>query len=104
VIASVIFKKPVIAVDTHVFRVSERIGLTQNAKTPLQAELQLTKNIPSGLLHQAHHWLLLHGRYVCKARNPLCERCGLTNFCRFYIKNKKDKQKYFTNRGISLKI
>jgi endonuclease-3 len=91
VIASVIFRKPVIAVDTHVFRVSERIGLTRNARTPLQAELQLTKNIPADLLHQAHHWLILHGRYVCKARNPLCEKCGLSDFCKYYIKNKKDK-------------
>ncbi len=89
VIASVIFRKPVIAVDTHVFRVSERIGLTRDAKTPLQAEMQLTKNIPAGLLHQSHHWLILHGRYVCKARNPLCEECRLTRFCKFYMKNKK---------------
>ncbi len=89
VIASVIYKKPVIAVDTHVFRVSERIGLTRNAKNPLQAEMQLTKNIPAGLLHQAHHWLILHGRYVCKARNPLCDECGLTSFCKFYVRIKK---------------
>jgi endonuclease-3 len=91
VVASVIYRKPVIAVDTHVFRVSERIGLTRNARTPLQAEMQLTKNIPSGLLHQAHHWLILHGRYVCKARNPICEKCGLTSFCKFYIINRKNE-------------
>jgi endonuclease-3 len=91
VVASVVFKKPVIAVDTHVFRVGERIGLTRNAKTPLQAEMQLTQNIPAGLLHQAHHWLILHGRYVCKARNPLCEKCGLTPFCKFYVTIKKGK-------------
>lgn len=91
VIASVIYKKPVIAVDTHVFRVSERIGLTRNAGTPLKAELQLTMNIPPYLMHQAHHWLILHGRYVCKARNPLCEKCGLNGFCKFYIRNEKNK-------------
>ncbi len=89
VIASVVFRKPVIAVDTHVFRVSERIGLTRNARTPLQTEIQLTKNIPVDLMHQAHHWLILHGRYVCKARKPLCEKCGLTGFCKFYIRNAK---------------
>lgn len=90
VIASVVFRKPVMAVDTHVFRVSERIGLTRNARTPMNAELQLTKNIPEELIHQAHHWLLLHGRYVCKARNPLCDQCGLTEFCKYYNKMKKN--------------
>jgi endonuclease-3 len=88
VIASVIFRKPVIAVDTHVFRVSERIGLTINAKTPYSAEQQLTRNIPENLTHQAHHWLILHGRYVCKARKPLCEKCGLTAFCKYYKKTR----------------
>jgi endonuclease-3 len=88
VIASVVFRKPVMAVDTHVFRVSERIGLTRNAKTPLSAELQLTRNIPEELIHQAHHWLLLHGRYVCKARKPLCDKCGLVDFCKYYSKRK----------------
>jgi endonuclease-3 len=86
VVASVVFKKPVMAVDTHVFRVSQRIGLTVNAKTPLEAELQLTKNIPVDLIHNAHHWLILHGRYVCKARNPLCNECGLRGFCRYFNK------------------
>jgi endonuclease-3 len=90
VIASVVFRKPVMAVDTHVFRVSERIGLTRNAKTPMNTELQLTKNIPEELIHQAHHWLILHGRYVCKARNPLCNQCGLTEFCKYY--NKKGQK------------
>jgi len=90
VIASVIFKKPVMAVDTHVFRVSARIGLTVKAKNPLSAEEQLTKNIPARLMHHAHHWLLLHGRYVCKARNPLCDKCGLNYFCKFYLSNKKN--------------
>jgi endonuclease-3 len=84
VIASVIFRKPVMAVDTHVFRVSHRIGLVKNAKTPLSVELQLTRHIPSELIHEAHHWLILHGRYVCKARNPLCGKCGLSDFCEYY--------------------
>ncbi len=90
VIASVVFNKPAMAVDTHVFRVSERIGLTVNAKTPLDAERQLVKNIPEELLPTAHHWLILHGRYVCLARKPKCEKCGLTDLCKFYLKNKKD--------------
>jgi len=92
VVASVVYKKPVMAVDTHVFRVSARIGLTRNAKTPLSAELQLSKNIPQPMIHKAHHWLILHGRYVCKARSPLCGECGLREFCSFYMK--KNKQKY----------
>jgi endonuclease-3 len=84
VVASVAFEKPVMAVDTHVFRVSNRIGLTKNAKTPLHTEIQLSENIPSELMKDAHHWLILHGRYVCKARKPECGRCGLTDFCKFY--------------------
>ena len=87
VVASVIFRKPVMAVDTHVFRVSHRIGLVKNARTPLSVELQLTRHIPVELIHQAHHWLILHGRYVCKARNPLCNKCGLSDFCNYYIKS-----------------
>lgn len=90
VIASVVFNKPAMAVDTHVFRVSERIGLTTNAKTPLAAEKQLVKNINENLLPIAHHWLILHGRYVCLARKPKCEKCGLTDFCKFFSKNNKD--------------
>ncbi|MBN2863428.1 MAG: endonuclease III [Bacteroidales bacterium] len=90
VIASVIYRKPVMAVDTHVFRVSARIGLTRNARTPRNAEDQLTKNIPEELLHKAHHWLILHGRYICRARNPLCDRCGLTKFCKYYISTSKN--------------
>jgi endonuclease III len=89
VVASVVFRKPVMAVDTHVFRVAHRIGLVKNATTPLSVERQLTKNIPSALLHEAHHWLILHGRYVCKARNPVCNKCGLTDFCIYYRKNIK---------------
>jgi endonuclease-3 len=88
VVASVSFKKPVIAVDTHVFRVANRIGLVNNAKTPLSVELQLTKNIPPDLIFEAHHWLILHGRYICKSRNPLCKECGLTEICKYYWKNR----------------
>ncbi|HOU01366.1 MAG TPA: endonuclease III [Bacteroidales bacterium] len=84
VIASVIFRKPVMAVDTHVFRVSARIGLTRNARTPKDAEEQLTRNIPVEMMHNAHHWLILHGRYVCKARNPMCSECGLSGFCKYF--------------------
>jgi endonuclease-3 len=89
VVASVIFKKPVMAVDTHVFRVARRIGLTINAKTPESAEMQLTKNIPPDMMHDAHHWLILHGRYVCKSRKPLCNECGLTDFCKYYKSNSR---------------
>ena len=87
VVASVVFRKPVIAVDTHVFRVTKRIGLADKAKTPLDVELQLSKNIPVELIHHAHHWLLLHGRYICKARKPLCDKCGLSDFCKYYLKH-----------------
>jgi len=86
VIASVIFNKPAMAVDTHVFRVSARIGLTTNAKNPLETEKQLVKNIPNDIIPLAHHWLILHGRYVCKARKPLCDKCGLKDFCKYYSK------------------
>ena len=84
VIASVMFGKPYIAVDTHVFRVANRIGLTNNSKTPLETEKTLEKNIPSKLANLAHHWLILHGRYVCTARKPKCDECGLTEVCRFF--------------------
>jgi len=84
VIVSVVFDKPGMAVDTHVFRVSARIGLTTNAKTPLQTEEQLIANIPRELLSVAHHWLILHGRYICIARRPKCEICGLKEACKFY--------------------
>lgn len=87
VIASVVYDKPAMAVDTHVFRVSERLGLTTNAKTPLATEKQLVKYIPKDLIATAHHWLILHGRYVCLARKPKCEKCGLTEFCKYYQKN-----------------
>lgn len=86
VVSSVIFDEPTMAVDTHVFRVSERIGLTTRSKTPLQTELVLLKYIPQELIPKAHHWLILHGRYVCTARSPKCQECGLTSYCRYYQK------------------
>jgi len=87
VIASVIYNQPAMAVDTHVFRVSKRIGLvTQSAKTPLEVEKQLVKYIPKPLIHKAHHWLILHGRYICIARNPKCNECPLTTICCYYEK------------------
>jgi endonuclease-3 len=89
VIASVIFNMPNIAVDTHVFRVAARLGLSTNAKTPLQTEMQLLKYIEEDLRPKAHHWLILHGRYVCKARSPLCFECGLTDICKYYKLKKK---------------
>lgn len=85
VIASVIFNQPTMAVDTHVFRVSNRIGLTL-AKNPLQSELQLIKHIPKEIVPRAHHWLILHGRYVCLARSPKCGECGIKNFCKYFEK------------------
>ena len=84
VIAAVVYDKPTMAVDTHVFRVAARIGLSTNAKTPRQTEDQLMKFIPLDLVPKAHHWLILHGRYVCKARKPSCDQCGLTAYCRYY--------------------
>lgn len=90
VIASVIYNMPALAVDTHVFRVSARIGLTTNAKTPLQTEQQLVKYIPDDLISIAHHWLILHGRYVCLARKPKCDKCGLQNVCKEFKKLNKN--------------
>ena len=84
VITSVIDAQPNMAVDTHVFRVSARLGLTKNAKTPLSAEKQLIRHLPKELVHVAHHWLILHGRYVCTARSPQCSGCGLREICVFY--------------------
>lgn len=84
VITSVVDKQPNMAVDTHVFRVAARIGLTVRAKTPLAAEKQLIQFIPVALIHKAHHWLILHGRYICVARNPKCGECGLRVACRYY--------------------
>ena len=87
VITSVIDQQPNMAVDTHVFRVSARLGLTRGAKTPLAAEKQLIKHIPDELVHKAHHWLILHGRYTCLARNPKCGECGLSGICLFFKKS-----------------
>lgn len=84
VVCSVVFNQPTMAVDTHVFRISERIGLTTNSKNPLQTEKQLVKHIPKELIPKAHHWLILHGRYVCTARKPKCQECGLQPYCRYY--------------------
>ena len=83
VVCAVIWNQPTMAVDTHIFRVSERIGLTTNSKDPLQTEKQLVKYIPQDLIPKAHHWLLLHGRYICQARKPKCESCGLQPYCRY---------------------
>ncbi len=95
VITSVIDQQPNMAVDTHVFRVSRRVGLVpMTAKTPLAVEKDLIKNIPAVLVHKAHHWLILHGRYTCLARSPKCDTCGITKFCKYYEKeNKKSASK-----------
>lgn len=87
VISSVVYNNPAMAVDTHVFRVSNRIGLTHNAKTPLATEKQLVKFLPEDTIAVAHHWLILHGRYICLARKPKCEVCPITHFCKYYEKN-----------------
>jgi len=86
VIASVVYDAPAIAVDTHVFRVANRIGLTTNARTPLAVEKQLVEYLPKETLAIAHHWLILHGRYICVARSPKCEICPLTWFCKYYAR------------------
>ncbi|MDR3060592.1 MAG: endonuclease III [Dysgonamonadaceae bacterium] len=84
VVVSVAFDVPAMPVDTHVFRVSNRIGLTDNSRTPFETEKELVKHIPREILGKAHHWLILHGRYVCTARKPHCENCGISNFCKYY--------------------
>lgn len=89
VITSVVDEQPNMAVDTHVFRVSARIGLTVGATTPLATERQLLEFIPRELVHKAHHWLILHGRYICVARNPKCEQCGIRPVCKYYAGLKK---------------
>ncbi len=89
VILSVLYNQPAMAVDTHVFRVSKRLGLVnQNAKTPLEVEKQLIKHLPREVVSTAHHWLILHGRYICLARTPKCDECTITHFCRYYEKIK----------------
>lgn len=87
VILAVVFGRSAMAVDTHVFRVSERIGLTTGSRTPLTTERALMRHIPAEIVPRAHHWLILHGRYVCKARKPLCDECFLTDVCRHYLKS-----------------
>jgi endonuclease-3 len=86
VIASVVYNKPAMAVDTHVFRVANRLGLTNNAKTPLESEKELIKNLPEEVIPVAHHWLILHGRYICTARKPKCGECDITHFCKSFGK------------------
>lgn len=91
VIASVIYNQPTMAVDTHVFRVSRRLGLVpKTANTPLKVEMALIKNLPDEVIATAHHWLILHGRYICLARTPQCEKCDITKFCAFFQKNNKE--------------
>ena len=89
VVLSVAFHKPAMAVDTHVFRVAARIGLTTNAKNPFDAEMQLIRYIPEEKIPLAHHWLILHGRYICQARKPACIQCGINHLCRYYEKKEK---------------
>jgi endonuclease-3 len=88
VVLAVWLNQPTMAVDTHIFRVAERIGLTTKAKTPLESERQLIQYIPESVIPKAHHWLLLHGRYTCQARKPKCENCGLRAICRYFSKKK----------------
>jgi len=90
VITSVLDNQPNMAVDTHVFRVSKRIGLVPQRATILGTEKELIKHIPQALIHKAHHWLILHGRYVCLARNPKCSQCGLTSICRYYMTKQRN--------------
>lgn len=89
VMMAVAFGRPAMPVDTHVFRVAARIGLVRNARTPLDTEMQLTENIPAAWLSTAHHWLILHGRYVCTARNPKCSECGICSICDDFLKKQK---------------
>ena len=95
VITSVIDSQPNMAVDTHVFRVSARLGLTVKATTPLATEKQLIQYIPTALVHKAHHWIILHGRYICVARKPKCEICGLREACNYFLKQSKKQQNVF---------
>lgn len=89
VVEAVYFNRPAMPVDTHVFRVANRLGLTIDSKTPLQTERELVRHIPPELLPKAHHWLILHGRYVCLARRPKCSQCGLSTVCRHYAQEQK---------------
>lgn len=99
VIASVVYHRPTMAVDTHVFRVANRIGLTTNAKTPLETELTLIKYIPEVLIPKAHHWLILHGRYICVARKPHCWECGLAPYCRYFAAQERKKKRETQQKG-----
>lgn len=99
VILAVVYDRPTMAVDTHVFRVAERIGLTHGSRTPLQTERTLVKYIPPEIIPKAHHWLILHGRYVCKARRPLCDKCFLTDVCRYYQTSNHDNKTGKTNKS-----
>ena len=91
VVCAVIWQQPTMAVDTHIFRVSERLGLTTGSKTPYQTERQLVKYIPTDLIPRAHHWLLLHGRYICQSRKPRCKECQLSQWCRKYETESSEK-------------
>ena len=93
VMLAVVWNKAAMAVDTHVFRVSNRIGLTSNSNTPLATEKTLVKYFPEEIISTAHHWLILHGRYICKARNPECENCGITHCCKYFKENKDKNQR-----------
>ena len=92
VILAIVYDQPAMAVDTHVFRVSHRLGIVKDANTPFEVEKQLTKHFPAETIPIAHHWLILHGRYVCTARNPKCDQCGLCCVCDFFKKNPEQKQ------------
>ncbi len=96
VILSVAFQKPAMAVDTHVFRVAARIGLTSKAKNPYETEMQLIRHIPEEMIPLAHHWLILHGRYVCKARKPACRQCGIRHLCTYFEKKRETLVSLFT--------
>lgn len=96
VISSIVYGAPALAVDTHVFRVANRLGLTQNANTPLAVEKQLVQYLPRDTIRHAHHWLILHGRYICVARKPKCEICPITYFCKYYEQMQKDKARHGT--------
>lgn len=94
VITSVVWNQPNMAVDTHVFRVSKRLGLVSvSAQTPLEVEKELTKHLPKEVIHKAHHWLILHGRYTCLARSPKCDSCAITDICRYFERNQQAKEK-----------
>jgi endonuclease-3 len=103
VVVSVVFDQPAMAVDTHVFRVSARIGLTKKAKTPLEAEKQLMRYLPTEVVARSHHWLILHGRYVCVARKPKCAECGLTDVCMWFNKHNGNPKPTKTPRNTILK-